>query len=90
MDSATRRPLGLAVLVGLARPPLAAARASGDTIRDTAEEVVPGLVPGLGGGSGVIGMDALGDMSIPFDGPARCRGEVDPAGRPTVAISRDE
>ena len=62
----------------------------GDSLAAASEEVINGIVPGLGGDGGAIALDARGNIAMPFNTSGMYRGWVKPDGSRGTAIFRDE
>lgn len=61
----------------------------GDSLAAAAEEVVNGVVVRMGGDGGAIGLDAAGNIVMPFNTPGMYRGWINPDGSRGTAIFRD-
>jgi L-asparaginase / beta-aspartyl-peptidase len=61
----------------------------GASLAEAADEVVMKRVPELGGDGGVIGLDAEGNMHLPFNTGGMYRGWVRPDGSRGTAIFAD-
>ena len=64
--------------------------AQGNSIDAAASAVVHGVLREVGGEGGVIGMDARGNIAMPFNTEGMYRASIDVEGRVTVAIYGDE
>ena len=62
----------------------------GDSLAAASEEVINGIVPGLGGDGGAIALDARGNIAMPFNTSGMYRGWVKPDGSRGTAIFRDQ
>lgn len=61
----------------------------GDTLQQAAEEVVMRKLKEMGGGGGVIAVDAKGNISMPFNTSGMYRGAIGTDGEIITAIYRD-
>ena len=61
----------------------------GDPIAVAAEDVINRIIPALGGDGGAIGLDAQGNIVMPFNTPGMYRGWIKPDGRRGTAVFRD-
>ena len=62
----------------------------GDSLAAASEEVINGIVPGLGGDGGAIALDAKGNIAMPFNTSGMYRGWIKPDGSRGTAIFRDQ
>jgi beta-aspartyl-peptidase (threonine type) len=62
----------------------------GDSLQAAADEVLMGVVPGLGGDGGAIALDADGNIAMPFNTSGMYRGWVKPDGSRGTAIFRED
>jgi beta-aspartyl-peptidase (threonine type) len=63
---------------------------AGQSLARAADEVIDQQIPKAGGDGGAIAMDAQGNTAFPFNTDGMYRGWIDDAGKPHVAIFRDE
>lgn len=63
---------------------------AGQTLADAADSVINGTLLELGGSGGVIAVDALGHIAMPFNCAGMYRAMVDGEGRRELALYRDE